>query len=86
MNYNSTTIVRSAVAEYQLPQNLGSPQNTYGNDPESAAAQPQFWGNIFGPSSNKDKGDAIQSAGQGAATAPLRRRQLPEQQYGTGAQ
>ena len=63
VNYNSTTIVRSAVAEYQLPQNLGSPQNSYGNDPESAAAQPQFWGNVFGPSSNKDKGDAIQSAG-----------------------
>ena len=26
----------SAVAEYQLPQNLGSPQNSFGNDPESA--------------------------------------------------
>ena len=62
VGYNITTIVRSAVAEYQLPQNLGSPQNTYGNDPESAAAQPQFWGNLFGPSSSKDKGDAIQSA------------------------
>jgi hypothetical protein len=63
VNYGSTTIVRSAVAEYQLPQNLGSPQNTYGNDPESAAAQPQLWGNVFGPSSNKDKGDAVQSVG-----------------------
>ena len=69
VNYGTTTIARSAVAEYQLPQNLGSPQNTYGNDPESAAAQPQFWGNVFGPSSNKDKGDAIQSAGPGASTA-----------------
>ena len=66
VNYNSTTIIRSAVAEYQLPQNLGSPANTYGNDPEAAGAQPQFWGNIFGPSSNKDKGDAIQSAGPSA--------------------
>ncbi len=63
VNYNSTTIVRSAVAEYQLPQNLGSPANSYGNDPESAAAPPQFWGNIFGPSSVKEKGDAIQSVG-----------------------
>ena len=69
VNYNSTTIVRSAVAEYQLPQNLGSPQNTYGNDPESAAAQPQLWGNVFGPSSNKDKGDAIQGAGPNAQAA-----------------
>jgi hypothetical protein len=67
VNYNSTTIVRSAVAEYQLPQNLGSPQNSYGNDPESAAAQPQFWGNVFGPSSSKDKGDAIQSVGPSAS-------------------
>lgn len=69
VGYGSTTIVRTAVAEYQLPQNLGSPQNIYGNDPESAAAQPQFWGNVFGPSSNKDKGDAIQSAGPNAAVS-----------------
>jgi Flp pilus assembly protein TadG len=67
VNYNSTTITRSAVAEYQLPQNLGSPANTYGNDPESAVTpQPQFWGNVFGPSSFKDKGDAIQAAGPNA--------------------
>ncbi|HEX3287755.1 MAG TPA: pilus assembly protein TadG-related protein, partial [Mycobacterium sp.] len=69
VDYNSTTITRSAVAEYQLPQNLGSPANTYGNDPESAAAQPQFWGNIFGPSSGKAKGDAIQAAGPGASAS-----------------
>ena len=69
VNYGSTTIVRTAVAEYQLPQNLGSPQNSYGNDPESAAAQPQLWGNVFGPSSNKDKGDAIQGAGPNAQAA-----------------
>ena len=68
VNYNSTTITRSAVAEYQLPQNLGSPANTYGNDPESAVVpQPQFWGNVFGPSSTKGKGDAIQSAGPNAS-------------------
>jgi len=71
VGYGATTINRSAVAEYQLPQNLGSPQNSYGNDPESASAQPQFWGNIFGPSSNKDKGDAIQAAGPPPAAASL---------------
>jgi len=71
VGYGSTTITRTAVAEYQLPQNLGSPQNIYGNDPESAAAQPQFWGNVFGPSSNKDKGDAIQAAGPPPAAAAL---------------
>ena len=37
VGYGSTTIQRKAVAEYQLPQNLGSPQNIFGNDPESAA-------------------------------------------------
>jgi hypothetical protein len=68
VGYNNETIVRTAVGEYQLPQNLGSPQNTYGNDPESAQSQPQFWGNIFGPSSVKSKGDAIQSAGPHAAS------------------
>jgi len=68
VNYGSTTIVRSAVAEYQLPQNLGSPNNVYGNDPESASTQPQFWGNLFGPASTKDKGDAIQSVGSAANT------------------
>ena len=71
VGYGSTTIVRHAVAEYQLPQNLGSPQNIYGNDPESAAAQPQFWGNVFGPSSSKSKGDAIQAAGPSPAAASL---------------
>jgi Flp pilus assembly protein TadG len=69
VNYGSTTIVKSAVAEYQLPQNLGSPQNIYGNNPEVAdfSTQPQFWGNVFGPSSQKTKGDAILSAGPNAA-------------------
>lgn len=71
VGYGSTTIVRAATAEYQLPQNLGSPQNIYGNDPESAAAQPEFWGNLFGPSSNKDKGDALQAAGPPPAAASL---------------
>jgi Flp pilus assembly protein TadG len=69
VNYGATTIVRSAIAEYQLPQNLGSPNNVYGNDPESNATQPQFWGNVFGPSSAKGKGDAIQAAGAAANSA-----------------
>jgi hypothetical protein len=69
VGYNSETIVRSAVAEYQLPQNLGSPQNSYGNNPESNLTQPQFWGNVFGPSSQKSKGDAIQSAGPSSASS-----------------
>jgi Flp pilus assembly protein TadG len=64
VGYGNTTIARTAVAEYQLPQNLGSPENRYGNNPESppAGGQPQFWGNIFGPASVKGKGDAYQAA------------------------
>ena len=60
VGYTHTTIVRSAVAEYQLPQNLGSPQNSYGNDPESTVTpQPQFWGNVFGPRRRaRRRGDA----------------------------
>ena len=69
IGYGSTTIQRVAVAEYQLPQNMGAPQNYFGNDPESAAAPPQFWGNVFGPSSNKSKGDATQSASSRAPTS-----------------
>ena len=37
VGYKNSTIVRSATAEYQLPQNLGSPQNSYGNDPGARA-------------------------------------------------
>ena len=44
VGYGATTIVRSATAEYELPQNLGSPQNIYGNDPESAAVGPRHGG------------------------------------------
>ena len=69
VGYKSTTITKSSVAEYQLPQNLGSPENIYGNDPESQAAQPQFWGNLFGPSSPKGNGDAIQGAGPSASSS-----------------
>jgi hypothetical protein len=74
VGYGSSTIVRSAVAEYQLPQNLGSPQNSYGNNPESppAGGQPQFWGNVFGPASIKSKGDAIQSKLCGGASTTAR--------------
>ena len=42
---------------------MGSPINQFGNDPESGAAHgraqyPDFWANVFGPRSQKAKGDA----------------------------
>jgi len=62
----TTTITKHAVAEYEPSVSMGSPINQFGNDPESGAAlgstrYPELWANIFGPSSNKDKGDAYQA-------------------------
>ena len=62
----STTITKHAVGEYEPAVNMGSPVNQFGNDPESGAAlgttrYPELWANVFGPKSNKDKGDAFQA-------------------------
>jgi Flp pilus assembly protein TadG len=62
----TTTITKHAVGEYEPAVNMGSPINQFGNDPESGAAlgttrYPELWANVFGPSSNKDKGDAFQA-------------------------
>lgn len=62
----TTTITKHAIGEYERTVNMGSPINQFGNDPESggghgSAQYPDFWANVFGPSSQKNKGDAIQS-------------------------
>jgi Flp pilus assembly protein TadG len=62
---SSTTIVKHAVGEYERSVNMGSPINQFGNDPESGGAHgtpeyPDFWANVFGPRSQKSKGDAFQ--------------------------
>ena len=63
----TSNIQRQAVGEYQRPVSMGSPVNQLGNDPTVAnlthgsTRYPDFWTNVFGPSSQKDKGDAIQS-------------------------
>ncbi len=60
-------LARTGVGEYQRPVSMGSPINQFGNDPTIGAVShgstryPDFWTNVFGPSSNKGKGDAIQS-------------------------
>lgn len=61
---SNTTIVKSAIGEYERPVNMGSPVNQFGNDPQSGAAHgstryPDFWANVFGPRSQKSKGDAV---------------------------
>jgi hypothetical protein len=67
------TVRRASVGEYQRPVTMGSPINQLGNDPTQAsivhgsARYPDLWANIFGPSSQKQKGDAIQSTICGSA-------------------
>ncbi len=62
---DSTTIVKSAVGEYQRAVNMGSPANYYGNDPElgtnGTPSYPFFWASIAGPSTDKVQGDAMHS-------------------------
>jgi Flp pilus assembly protein TadG len=63
----STNVTRHGVGEYQRPVSMGSAINQFGNDPTIAnpvhgsTRYPDFWTNVFGPASNKTKGDAIQS-------------------------
>jgi hypothetical protein len=80
LGVDTTRISRSAVGEFQSSIPLGSPTNGYGNEalqtdppPEArwstdpSATQPQFWGNIFGPRSVKQNGDAHQAKVCGSA-------------------
>ena len=77
LGVHNATIVRSAVADYTAPAPMGSPCNTFGNEPPSQAApaaqpagsalpttpfpncstQPNFWGAIEGPTTDKLEGD-----------------------------
>jgi hypothetical protein len=79
LGVDTTRISRRAVGEYQATIPLGSPANTYGDEPvqngenrwsnfyTTASGQPQFWGNIFGPRSIKSNGDAHQAKVCGVA-------------------
>jgi Flp pilus assembly protein TadG len=65
-----TTITRTSVAEFVGPVPMGSPANSFGDEPTGATTehwseiydqddnQPQFWANIAGPQSVKINGDA----------------------------
>ncbi|MCU1455060.1 MAG: hypothetical protein JWN46_3206 [Acidimicrobiales bacterium] len=60
-------ITRSAVAEYVLPVPLGSPNNTFGNDPSTPASTwPNLWGNIHGPGTDTTNGDAFATQCRGS--------------------
>jgi hypothetical protein len=67
MGQTSQTITRSATAEFERPVPLGSPANSFGNQPgdngfsTNPVDHPGYWANVFGPMSDKSKGDAHQS-------------------------
>lgn len=79
---SNNTITRAATADYNGPAPMGSPCNTFGNEPPGAVSDatdpirgpntsvivappggatctsnPQFWGAIAGPDTNKQSGD-----------------------------
>jgi hypothetical protein len=63
----TTTIRRSAVADFAGPVPLGSPCNEFGNDPEPGISKSahcadtgQFWANVGAPQAPKRNGDAFQ--------------------------
>jgi hypothetical protein len=71
LGYKTQTLVRKATAEFQGPVPMGSPSNTFGNEPVgasetrysnvyTAAIQPQEWANVAGPQQDKSAGDAYQ--------------------------
>lgn len=69
LGISSTTITRSAVADYAGPVPMGSPCNEFGNDPDiaghrgttCAGVSGQFWASVNSPASAKANGDAYQS-------------------------
>lgn len=61
------TVTRSAIADYDQPVEMGSPSNTFGNQPDcnapcsSGDATPEMWANVEGPGTQKSKGNAYTS-------------------------
>jgi Flp pilus assembly protein TadG len=69
MGNPTTTVTRTAVADFGGPVPMGSPCNEFGNDPEPGSnrgaacsgVSGQMWANVNSPSSDKGNGDAYQS-------------------------
>ncbi len=67
LGFKSMNISRSATASYDQPVAMGSPANTFGNQPDcsipctSGNATPQFWANVAGSLSPKGNGDQYQA-------------------------
>ncbi|SDP26418.1 Flp pilus assembly protein TadG [Pedococcus dokdonensis] len=65
----TTTIARSAVADYAGPVPMGSPCNEYGDDPYPSGNRSSncnntgaFWANVGSPQAPKGNGDAFQNS------------------------
>ncbi len=69
IGFSAVTVHADSTADYDQPVAMGSPANTFGNQPDcsapctnvSGAQTPQLWFNAAGPGSRKIKGDAILS-------------------------
>jgi hypothetical protein len=66
IGFDTLTVRKTAIADYDQPVSMGSPANTFGNQPDcvgmctntNGAQQPDLWFNIAGPDSKKVQGDA----------------------------
>jgi Flp pilus assembly protein TadG len=69
LGFDTMHISRTATADYDQPVAMGSPANTFGNQPDCAVPctapggnpTPQFWANIAGGASPKGNGDRFQA-------------------------
>lgn len=60
------TVTKRATADYDQPVQMGSPWNTFGNQPDcngctTGDATPDFWANVEGPDTSKTNGNAFQA-------------------------
>jgi len=69
VGFTSTTLSRTAIAEYEAPVAMGSPASVFGTEPvagsdtawSNAAFTPNLWGNVYGPGRAKSAGDSVMS-------------------------
>jgi Flp pilus assembly protein TadG len=64
IGFDTLTVHKSATADYDPPVSMGSPANTFGNQPDctncsTAASDPYLWANVEGPSTAKQQGNAF---------------------------
>ncbi len=66
---NDRFLTQTAVAEFEAPVSMGSPDPTAGNDPESSPPnQPQYWLTAAAPGEPKINGDRYATQSCGGAT------------------